>query len=282
MMNSPSKTTCPYLRVLTMHTSTEQLLYTVHDATGVATLTLNRPTASNAWSDEMLAGMLELLPKIQGDARVKVLLLTGSGKNFCAGGDLEAMRDRTGMFEGNPVELRAKYSRGLQEITRHFDRLEKPVVCAINGAAIGAGLDLSLMCDVRIASERARFGSTFAGVGLIPGDGGAFLLTRAVGFSRATELILSARVIKSEEALRIGLVHEVVPHDEVLSHATTRAEKIARLPAPAVQMAKVALYRTYTQQIEPALQLTSALQGLVQHTPEHEAAVLAMLERLGK
>ncbi len=262
--------------------TSEHILYEVDDASGVATLTLNRPEASNAWSNQMLATTLELMPRIQADARVKVLVLTGAGKNFCAGGDLKAMRDRTGMFEGNPVELRTQYSRGLQEITRHFDRLEKPVICAINGAAIGAGLDLSLMCDIRIASERARFGSTFAGVGLIPGDGGAFLLTRAVGFSRATELILSTRVIKSEEALRIGLVHEVLPHEEVLPHAMARAQKIASLPAPAVQMAKVALYRTYTQQIEPALQLTSALQGLVQHTPEHEQAVLAMLERLSK
>lgn len=256
------------------------LLYDFDAETGVGTITLNRPDASNAWSEEMLAAMLELLPALQHDDALKVVLLTGAGKNFCAGGDLEAMRDRSGMFAGNPVELRAHYSRGLQEVTRGFDKLEKPVVCAIQGAAIGAGLDLCLMADIRIASERARFGSTFAGVGLIPGDGGAFLLTRAVGFSRATELILSTRVIDADEALRIGIAHQLTGHDDTLTTARRRAEKIASLPAPAVQMARVALHRTYTQSIEPALQLTSALQALVQHTPEHEQAVLAMLEQL--
>ena len=256
------------------------LLHDLDTDTGVATLTLDRPESSNAWSEEMLASMLELLPSLQQDDAVKVILLTGSGKNFCAGGDLDAMQDRTGMFAGNPVELRARYSRGLQEVTRGFDRLEKPVICAIQGAAVGAGLDLCLMADIRIASHRARFGSTFASVGLIPGDGGAFLLTRAVGFSRATELILSTRVIDAEEAARIGIVHELSPHEDLLTTARKRAEAIASLPAPAVQMAKVALYRTYTQSIEPALQLTSALQALVQHTPEHEQAVRDLLAKL--
>lgn len=260
----------------------EHLLYELDTATGIGTITLNRPEASNAWSQQMLTDMLALLPKLQHDSALKVLILKSNGKNFCAGGDLEAMRDRSGMFEGNTVELRAKYSQGLQEVTRGFDRLERPVISAIQGAAIGAGLDLALMTDIRIASDNSKFGSTFAGVGLIPGDGGAFLLTRAVGFSRATELILSTRVIKSEEALRIGLVHEVVAPDQLYQRARERALHIASLPSPAVNMAKVALYRTYSQSIEPALQLTSALQALVQHTPEHEEAVLKLLKKLGK
>ena len=257
-----------------------QLLSHFDEASGVATVTLNRPEASNAWSEPMLEACLALLPALQREARVRAVLLQSRGKQFCAGGDLKAMRERRGMFAGGPVELRGRYTRGLQQVARGFEHLEKPVVCAIQGAAIGAGLDLSLMCDVRIASRRAKFGSTFAAVGLIPGDGGAFLLTRAVGFSRAVELILSARVFDADEALLIGAIHTLVDPERLEEHALKRAEQIAALPAPAVQMAKVALYRTYAQTAEPALQLTAALQGLVQHSEEHERAVEAMIERL--
>ena len=247
---------------------------------GVAILTLDRPASSNAWSEAMMRAVPERLDRAERDARA--LVITGAGRHFCAGGDLSAMRDRSGMFEGDPVALRTRYARGLQAVTRRFEHLEIPVIAAVNGAAIGAGLDLSLMCDIRVASDRARFGSTFASVGLIPGDGGAYLLTRAVGFSRAVELILTARVFDATEALRLGVVHDVVPHDDVLDVALERARHIASLPAPAVQMAKVALYRSYNQSSEVALQLTAALQGLVQHTREHEQAVLGMLDKISR
>ena len=258
------------------------LLHSLDDSTGVLTLTLNSPHASNAWSDALLDAMLSTIHSAQHDPHVRAIVLAGAGRSFCAGGDLRAMKHRSGMFAGDTVALRGQYTHGLQAVTRAFDRLEKPVICAIQGPAIGAGLDLSLMCDIRIASEHARFGSTFASVGLVPGDGGAFLLTRAVGFSRATELILSTRIIDADEALRIGLIHQLVPHDQLLSIAHERAAAIAQLPAPAVQMSKVALYRSYNHDLEIALQLTAALQGLVQHTAAHEAAVEAMLQKLKK
>lgn len=259
----------------------QDLLYEIQ-RDHVAVITLNRPDARNAWSDEMLNAMFVALERANTDPNVRAVVVTGAGKSFCAGGDLKAMRDRAGMFSGDTVGLRRQYSSGLQRVTRLFEHLEKPVIAAINGAAIGAGLDLSLMCDIRIASNRAKFGSTFAAVGLIPGDGGAYLLTRAIGFSRAVELILSTRVIDSEEALRIGMVHELRDPEDVLEHAMTRAEAISKLPAPAVQMAKVALYRSYNQGPETALQLTAALQSIVQHTQAHTDAVDAMLEKIGK
>jgi 2-(1,2-epoxy-1,2-dihydrophenyl)acetyl-CoA isomerase len=259
--------------------SEQQIVYAL-GADGVATVTLSRPEARNAWTMQMVGRMVELCGEIQRDKAVRAVVLTGAGRSFCAGGDLKAMRDREGMFAGDTVGLRAQYSQGLQGVTRALERLEKPVIAAINGAAIGAGLDLALMCDIRVASERARFGSTFAQVGLIPGDGGAFLLTRAVGFARAVELVLSARVFEAAEALQFGVVHEVVEAQVVLERAVERAQQIAALPAPAVQMAKVALYRSYNQQAEVALQLTAALQAVVQHTEAHEQAVEQMLDRL--
>jgi enoyl-CoA hydratase/carnithine racemase len=263
-------------------TSSQKILLTLDKH--IATITLNRPQARNAWDDDMLPQMLDALDQIEAirprEHELRAVILTGAGSAFCAGGDLRAMHNREGMFAGDPVELRTRYSRGLQAITRRLDHLELPLIAAVNGHAIGAGLDLSLMCDIRVASDQARFGSTFAAVGLIPGDGGAYLLTRAVGFSRAVELILTARTFDADEALRIGLVHHVLPASDVLPRAQQIAQHIAQLPSPAVRMAKVALYRTYHQDLEGALQLTAALQGLVQHSPEHQRAVLDMLQKL--
>jgi enoyl-CoA hydratase/carnithine racemase len=213
---------------------------------------------------------------------VRAVIVTGAGPAFCAGGDLKAMREESGMFAGDPVELRDNYLRGMQTIPRRFERFEKPAIAAINGHAIGAGLDLSLMCDIRVASEKAKFGSTFAKVGLIPGDGGAYLLPRVVGFSKAVELILTAKVIGADEALDIGLVGEVVPRDQVMGRARETAEQIASLPPKAVKVAKAALYRSVDRDIETALQITAALQSCVQRTDEHQEAVEALLAQISK
>lgn len=254
------------------------LIYKVDGA--IATITLNRPQARNAYSEQMVRGLTDALDQAEADPQVRALILSGAGAVFSAGGDLKQMRDREGMFAGDPVELRDQYLRGLQSIPRRFQRFEKPAIAAINGHAIGAGLDLALMCDIRIASEDAKFGSTFARVGLIPGDGGAYLLPRVVGFSRAVELILTARVFGATEALRIGLIHQRTPADEVMARAQSTAEQIAQLPPKAVKMAKAALYNSVDRDLETALQLTAALQSCVQQTDEHVEAVEAMLAAL--
>ncbi len=256
----------------------KHVLYEVSDH--VAWITLNRPEARNAYSPELVTELVESLTRADHDDDVRVILVTGAGPAFCAGGDLKAMQNRDGMFAGDPVELRRRYVRGIQSIPRRFDSLETPTIAVINGAAIGAGLGLALMCDLRIASDEAKFGSTFARVGLIPGDGGAYLLTRVVGFSRAAELILTARVFDAQEALSIELVHQIAPLEELRDRALDLAQSIAALPPKAVQMAKTALYRSVDRDLETALHITSALQGLVQSTPEHEEAVAALLTSL--
>jgi 2-(1,2-epoxy-1,2-dihydrophenyl)acetyl-CoA isomerase len=246
----------------------------------IAEITLNRPDVRNAYSDEMIAELVAALSRAEADDEARVVLITGAGSAFCAGGDLKSMKERSGMFSGDPVELRDRYLRGMQTIPRRFHSLEKPTIAVVNGPAIGAGLGLALMCDLRVASARAKFGSTFARVGLIPGDGGAYLLNRVVGFSRAIELILTARVIDADEALSIELVHRVVPHDELRDHALELARSIAALPPKAVRMAKTALYRSVDRDLETALHITAALQGLVQSTSEHEEAVETLLQSL--
>lgn len=248
----------------------------------VATITLNRPDARNAYTSEMVDQIIEALDEAAVDSAVRAVIVTGAGPAFSAGGDLKAMRDKQGMFSGDPVELRSNYLRGLQRVPRRFDAFEKPVIAAVNGHAIGAGLDLALMCDIRIASDAAKFGSTFAKVGLIPGDGGAYLLRRIVGFSRAVEMILTAKIIGADEALEIGLVNQVVAPDVVVDTARDQAEQIASLPPKAVQSAKATLYRTVDRDIETALQITAALQAGVQHTDEHMQAVEDMLARISK
>lgn len=258
--------------------SNEEILFERQGA--VATITLNRPDARNAWSERMITLMIQALDRAEADADVRVVILTGAGKSFCAGGDLRAMRDRSGMFEGDTVGLRQQYMRGLQQITRRLDFFEKPIIAAINGAAVGAGLDLALMCDIRVASDTAKLGSTFAAVGLIPGDGGAYLLTRTVGFSRAVELILTARLVQGDEALSLNLVHEIVPREDVMPRALALAGLISAHPASAIKMAKAALYRCYNQDLETALQLTAAFQSITQHTDDHIEAVERMLEKI--
>ncbi len=255
------------------------ILYNADEA--IATITLNRPEASNAYSAEMVQELVSALDRAETDEAVRVVVITGAGRSFCAGGDLKAMRDKTGMFSGDPVELRDKYLRGIQTIPRRFDSFEKPTIAAINGAAIGAGLGLAATCDLRIASGHAKFGSTFARVGLIPGDGGAYLLTRIVGFARALELILTAKVIDADRALEIDLVHRVVADEEVMDEALRTARQIASLPPKAVRTAKAALYRSVDRDLETSLQITAALQGLIQRTEEHDNAVRDLLESLG-
>ena len=178
----------------------------------------------------MVTSLVRALDDAERDDSVRCLILTGAGPAFSAGGDLKRMLNHEGMFAGAPGELRRRYIDGIQRIPRRLALLDKPIVAAINGAAIGAGLDLACMCDLRIAARGAQLGSTFVKVGLVPGDGGAYLLARTVGFPRALELMLTARLLDTDEAERIGLVHRVVDPTELLPAALALAHQLAALP----------------------------------------------------
>jgi len=242
-------------------------------------LTLDRPDARNAYSEAMVDSLVRALDEADRDDEVRCIILTGAGAAFSAGGDLKRMLNHEGMFAGGPVELRRRYIDGIQRIPRRFALAEKPVIAAINGPAIGAGLDLACMCDLRIAARGAQLGSTFVKVGLVPGDGGAYFLSRTVGFSRALELMLTARLVDTDEALRIGLVHQAVDPAELLPTARALAEQLAALPPLALRMTKRAAYRSHDADLEQALELAATYQGVVQNTADHHEAVQAMLER---
>jgi enoyl-CoA hydratase/carnithine racemase len=244
----------------------------------ILTLTLDREEARNAYSEEMIDALVGALDEAEVDDAVRCVIITGAGAAFSAGGDLQAMRTHSGMFEGDPVHLRSRYLRGIQRIPRRLARFEKPVIAAINGPAIGAGLDLACMCDIRIAANGARFGSTFVKLGLIPGDGGAYLLSRTVGVPRALDLILTGRLIDTLEAERIGLINEVVEPELLMETARRRAQKIASNAPLAVRLAKSAVYQSYDLSLDAALTLAATYQGIAQNTADHDEGVAAMLE----
>jgi len=239
----------------------------------IATITLDRPEARNAYSDEMCVQLVAALDAVEQNDAVRCVILTGNGKAFHAGGDVKAMKARSGMFAGDPNELRQRYLDGIQAVPRRIAEFRKPLFAAINGAAIGAGLDLACMCDIRIAARSAKMGSTFVAVGLVPGDGGAFFLTRTVGFPRALEMMMNGRVLDSDEALRINLVHEVVDDAELLNVARARAEKMAALPPHAVQLTKRAAYQSHNADVSRALELAATYQGIAQNHPDHARAL---------
>jgi 2-(1,2-epoxy-1,2-dihydrophenyl)acetyl-CoA isomerase len=254
-----------------MSESTEHVLYVADDA--IATITLNRPEARNAYSSAMCEQLVAALARADGDAAVRGALITGAGKAFHAGGDVKMMRERSGMFAGDPAELRRRYQSGIQSVPRAIAEFQKPLLAAINGPAIGAGLDLACMCDLRIAARGAPLGSTFVKVGLVPGDGGAYFLARTVGFPRALELMLTGRIVDADEALRIGLVHEVVAAEDLLRVARERLGAIAALPAAAVQLTKRAAYRSWNADMATALELAATYQGIAQNLPDHTKAL---------
>ena len=246
----------------------------------VVTLTLDRPDERNALStqaqwDELVA----CCERVSRDESVKVVILTGAGSAFSAGGNVKDMRDKKGIAAGTPYQIAQGYQRGIQRIPLALHALEIPTIAAVNGAAVGAGLDLACMCDMRIASEKARFAESFVKLGIIPGDGGAWLLQRVVGYQRAAELSFTGEMIDAQAALAMGLVLQVVPHDELMAAARALAARIAQNPAPALRMAKRLLRQAQTARLDETLQLSAALQALAHHTPEHDQAVQAFFAK---
>lgn len=246
----------------------------------VALLTLNRPDTRNALNGEaMFAAFEQRFEQLNSDQTIRAAVLTGAGSAFCSGGNVAEMRDHTGMFGGSPEQITANYRAGIHRIPRAFQRLQVPIIAAINGPAIGAGNDLACMCDIRIASTTARFAESFVKLGIVPGDGGCWLLPQVVGMSRAAELALTGDVIGAEEALRIGLVSRVVAPEALLAEALTLADRIAANPPQVLRWTKQLLQQARTGTLEEALETAGRLQGLAHHTSDHTEAVMAFFEK---
>jgi enoyl-CoA hydratase/carnithine racemase len=246
----------------------------------IAVLTLNRPEAMNALGEPGDGDRVaEACDAINQDYGIRCAILTGAGKAFSAGGNVKAMQNRSGAFAGAPVNVRNGYRTNVHRIVNALFNLEVPLIAAVNGAAIGLGCDVACMADVRISSETAKFGVTFLKLGLIPGDGGAWLLPRVVGFSRACELLFTGDVIDAKQALEWGLVSRVVPPDQLLNEAQALAARIAKQPPHSLRLAKSLLRQGQNASYQTVMEMSAAAQALMHHTQDHAEGVAAILEK---
>ena len=257
----------------------EAVLYEADDE-GIVTLTLNRPDLRNPISDtEMIEALLSALERLESDGSARVAILTGAGKGFSSGGNIREMKPGSSLNAGVPALTRGNYKRGIQRLPLAFAALEVPVIAAVNGAAIGAGCDLTCMCDLRIAGESARFAESFVKLGLIAGDGGAWLLPRVIGWSKAAEMALTGDLIDAQEALACGLVSQVVPDAELMAAARSLARRIAANPPHAVRMTKRLLWEGHRCDLGSLLEMAAAMQAAAHATEDHAEAVDAFLEK---
>lgn len=246
----------------------------------VAVLTLNRPDSMNALGAPGDGDQVrDACDEINADQTIRAVILTGAGRAFSAGGDVKAMKAREGAFGGGGVGIRDNYRTNIHRIVRSIYGLEVPSIAAVNGAAIGLGCDVACMCDIRIASDQARFGVTFLKLGLIPGDGGAWLLPRTVGMSRAAELLFTGDVIDAKTAGDWGLVSHVVPHDALMAEAMKLAERIAQQPPHALRLAKNLLKHGQTTSYDTLMDMSAATQAIAHLTDDHMEGVDALLEK---
>ena len=250
------------------------------NAKGVVTLTLNDPDTRNAISDlPMIEALLEALDRANTDPASRVIILTGTGKAFSSGGNIKKMGAPGGLNHPLPAKTRLSYRHGIQRLPLAIEAMEIPVIAAVNGPAIGAGCDLTCMCDIRVAGEAAVFAESFVRLGIVPGDGGAWLLPRIVGFSKASEMALTGDMVDAQEALKIGLVSRVVPDANLIVTAHEIADKIAAHPTHAVRMTRRLLREGCNQSLASVLELSAAFQALAHATADHEEAVQAFIAR---
>ncbi|PIE41257.1 MAG: enoyl-CoA hydratase [Gammaproteobacteria bacterium] len=245
----------------------------------IAIVTINRPDVRNAINEDIIEGIEQTVRKINADDRIKVLIITGKGKAFCSGGNVKDMKAKENIFAGSPNELRVNYQRHIQRIPVALNQLKVPSIAAVNGAAFGAGCDLSMMCDMRIAAETAVFAENFIKLGLIPGDGGAWFLPRVIGYGKAAEMMFTGQPVSAHKAREWGMVNKVVENDELLDEAIHLARRIAQNPAHAIRMSKILLKKSEQSSLDTMLEMSAALQALAHQTADHHEAVDAFLEK---
>ena len=251
------------------------LLYEIKD--GIATLTLNRPERLNALGDTLRDDLQDAVTRASEDAEVRVIVVTGAGKGFCSGGDVKAMNERQEKGGERPVMEKVAPSRD-QTVFALRDA-PKPVIAAINGAAAGAGMNLALACDLRLASTAAKFAQAFVRRGLHPDWGGTYFLPRVVGLAKAAELIWTGEIIDAAEALRLGIVSAVHPPEELMAATYALARKIAAGPPIAIRLAKRSLYHNLECDLRQALEFETFAQNICYETEDAREGIRAFVEK---
>jgi enoyl-CoA hydratase/carnithine racemase len=240
----------------------------------IATITLNRPERLNAFSHDMLHACADALRRAAADAEIRVIVIGGAGRAFCAGGDIKEM--------GQPETASARKAilwDSIQAVPKTLASIDKPVIAMINGDAVGGGLDIALMCDIRVAACHARLSEGYVRLGLVPGDGGAFLLPRLAPFGRALELLLTGELFDAVEAERLGIINHAVPAEELETVTYDLARRLASLPPLAVQLTKRLAYESLRLDLTTALDLASSHVLVVNQSEDHKEAVRAFREK---
>ena len=259
-------------------TDEEAVRYEVADA--IATITLNEPHKLNPMSPAIQVGTIAAFERAGSDGEVRVVILTGEGRAFSAGGDVRGLGDGADAPAEKPTaHQRRAWLKRTQKMVLAVRECEKPVLAAVNGVAAGGGLDMALACDIRFASDKARFSEIFARIGLFPGTGGTYFLPRIVGVAKALELIWTGDMIDAAEALAIGLVSRVIPHDDLLKETRAFATKLAAGPPMAQSLAKAAVYRGLDLDMAAAFDYAATAEGMTLTSQDHAEGVRALQEK---
>ena len=259
--------------------SYEEILYDVSDH--IATITLNCPERMNSFSDTLLTEWADAIVKSAQDEAVRVVIITGSGRAFCAGANLKARAEQDKVLQVNATvaERRNGLRYTVHQVARALHLLDKPYIAAVNGAAVGAGMDMVSMADIRIGSDQARFSMSYVNVGLIPGDGGAWMLPRLVGLQKALELLWSGELFGADKALEMGYLWKVVPHDKLMDDTRDYATKLAAGPPIAMQLTKRLVYRGLNSSFLEAMDAAQAAMTLAQSTEDSKEGPRAFVEK---
>ncbi|MBW2091064.1 MAG: enoyl-CoA hydratase/isomerase family protein [Deltaproteobacteria bacterium] len=247
---------------------------------GVGTIMLNRPERKNAFTMTMIDTWAETLAAWRTDADVKVIVVTGAGDAFCSGVDFTASAAE--QREDGPYERKSALWDRIHRIALTLEDIDKPVIAALPGVAVGAGLDMALMCDIRFAADTARLSEGYVRVGLVPGDGGAYYLPRLVGVSKALELLWTGDFIDAQEAFRIGMVNRVYPADQLMEETYKFAQKLADGPGTVIRTIKRATYQSSRTDLRTALDLISSHMGVIRYTKDSQEAMQAATQRFRK
>lgn len=246
---------------------------------GIGTITLNRPDKKNSFTFAMIDEWVAALENWRNDKDVAVIVLTGAGADFCSGMDFATGGDpmQTGAYE-----MKCLLWEKVHRIPLTLEDLDKPVIAAMKGVAVGAGLDMALMCDMRFAADTARFSEGYVKVGLVPGDGGAYYLPRLVGMAKALELLLTGDFIDAHEALRLGMINRVCPTDQLMDEVYRFAGRLADGPRAVHRMIKRAVYQSSRMDLRSSLDLISSHMGVIRQTKDSQDAFKAALQKFGK
>ncbi|MEX2237899.1 MAG: enoyl-CoA hydratase-related protein [Dehalococcoidia bacterium] len=257
----------------------DEILFDVDS--GVATITLNRPERMNAFTSVMLGEWADAIRRCQADADIRAVVVTGAGRGFCAGGDMKDAAEGRGIVgsEGSPAGRRNSLRDSVHHVPRALLQLDRPYIGAINGAAVGAGMDMASMCDLRFAAETAKFAMSYVKVGLIPGDAGCYFLPRILGVARALELIWTGETFDAAQAHAWGYVNRVYPAESLLEETQGFARRLAEGPAVAIQLAKRLTYRSMEVGLDAALDLAQSAMFVAQSTEDAKEGPKAFVER---